>query len=83
MGIVESPESFQTCVKRLSFLLSAYSQGRRYYLPEFPARNLTPSPSATEMIWALAVFAKIAIAFFSNGIGKLESSEGIGGSTIS
>ena len=56
---------------------------RKYYLPEVPGRNLTPSPSATAIIWALAVFAKVAIAFFSNGIGKSESSEGIGGSTIS
>ena len=56
---------------------------RIYYLPEVPGRNLTPSPSATAMICAFAVFAKIPIAFFNNGIGRFESSEGIEGSTIS
>ena len=60
-----------------------FEDGRKYYFPEVPGRNLTPSPSATAMICALEVSVKIAIAFFSNGIGRFESSEGMGGSTIS
>lgn len=53
------------------------------YLPELPARNRTPSPSATAIICARLFLIRILIAFLSNTIGIPDNSEGMGGSMIS
>ena len=56
---------------------------RRAHRPGGPARNRTPSPSATAMICARLDFARTAMAFRRMDKGRPDRGEGTGGSTIS